>query len=198
MKNLFLSALCAALCLLSCAVSAQAVAPDESNFMEDMIRAACANDLQAGRQAEACRAEKIAQQDLEVAPVAFEDLLLLAKIIQAEAGSAWLSEQWKMSVGEVVLNRVASPEFPNTVREVIEQPGQYYGPSSTFFRNLRPSEEAARLAQRLLEGERVLNEPSVVFQANFPLGGGVFLHLIDSQLGSTYLCYSAHPELYAA
>ena len=44
----------------------------------------------------------------------------------------------------------------------------------------------------------VLNEPSVVFQANFPLGGGVFLHLIDSQLGSTYLCYSAHPELYAA
>ena len=84
------------------------------------------------------------------------------------------------------------------MREVIEQPGQYYGPSSTFFRNLRPSEEAARLAQRLLEGERVLNEPSVVFQANFPLGGGVFLHLIDSQLGSTYLCYSAHPELYAA
>lgn len=196
MKKRFLSVLCAALCLLCSTAPAQAA--EERNYMEEMIRAACANDLQAGQQAEAGRAEKIAREDLEVAPVAFEDLLLLAKIIEAEAGSAWLSEQWKLSVGEVVLNRVASPEFPNTVREVIEQPGQYYGPSSSFFRGLCPTEQAARLAQRLLEGERVLNEPSVVFQANFPLGGGVYQTLTDSQLGSTYLCYSTHPELYAA
>lgn len=36
------------------------------------------------------------------------DLMLLAKVIYAEAGSDFLSDEWKMCVGEVVLNRVAS------------------------------------------------------------------------------------------
>ena len=42
-----------------------------------------------------------------------------------EAGSAWLSMEWKMAVGEVLLNRVASPEFPDTLAGCAFQPGQY-------------------------------------------------------------------------
>ena len=53
-------------------------------------------------------------------------------------------------------------------------------------------------AARLLNGERVLCEPSVVFQANARIGSGVFRELRDSLLGSTYLCYSSRPELYEA
>ena len=30
-----------------------------------------------------------------------------------------------VAVGEVVMNRVASPSFPNTIAEVLEQPGQF-------------------------------------------------------------------------
>ena len=75
-----------------------------------------------------------------------------------------------MSVGEVVLNRVAHSDFPGTIREVVYQPGQYYGAQSRYFENLRPDGRCVGL-KRLLEGERVLNDPAVVFQANFKQGG---------------------------
>ena len=54
-----------------------------------------------------------------------------------------------------------------------------------------------REALRLLLGERVMDEPAVVFQANFRQGGGVFAEYKDQQLGSTFFCYSIRPELYA-
>jgi hypothetical protein len=95
----------------------------------------------------------------------------------------------------VVLNRVASPEFPNTIREVLEQPGQYYGKNSSYFSGIRPDRHCAELALRLLEGERHM-QPSVVFQANFRQGSGTYLALCDSQLGWTYFCYSLRRELY--
>ena len=100
-----------------------------------------------------------------------------------------------MAVGEVLLNRVASPEFPNTVEECIYQPGQYYPKNSSYFKKLLPWERETRLAWRLLEGERHL-KPSVVFQANFTQGSGVFKSFYDKYLGWTYICYSSRPELY--
>ena len=98
-----------------------------------------------------------------------------------------------MAVGEVVLNRVASPEFPNSIAAVISQPRQY---GNLAYSSLRPSARCAGLAVRLLEGERVLGEPSVVYQANFVQGSGVFRVLHDSLLGATYLCYSTNRGLY--
>ena len=164
--------------------------------MARMLEAVCAGDYAAGSAAAAQRAEKIEAMGLSYPQVDFEELWLLAKIIYAEAGSVWLPMDWKMSVGEVVLNRVASPEFPDTMREVLEQPGQYYGRGSRYFEGIRPSPESVEAARRLLEGERVLGEPGVVFQSNYRLGGGVFLELRDNLLGSTYLCWSSRPELY--
>lgn len=133
---------------------------------------------------------------MDVQNISYDDLNLLSKIMYAEAGSEWLSDEWKMCVGEVVLNRVASPEFPNTLAAVLAQPGQYYGANSSYFRNLQPSARCVELAARLLDGERVLNNPAVVFQANFRQGSGVHTRLYDSKLGYTYFCYSSHPELY--
>lgn len=168
----------------------------ETDYMLQMIEAAVSGDMDAGLTAQISRDAKIEAEALSYDSVSFEELLLLAKIIQAEAGSEWLSDEWKMAVGEVALNRVASPEFPDTLAEVIYQPGQYYGKNSSYFNALLPSYRCAQAAAWLLGGERVLDEPSVVFQANFPLGSGVYLKLVDSQLGNTYLCYSSHPELY--
>lgn len=51
------------------------------------------------------------------------DLYLLAQLITAEAGGEPFSGQ--VAVGAVVLNRVASGEFPGAVREVIFQAGQF-------------------------------------------------------------------------
>ena len=170
----------------------------ETDYMAEMMDAAQQGDLAAGQTAEARRAEKIAALGLDYPEVRFEELYLLSKIIYAEAGSAWLPMDWKMAVGEVVLNRVASPEFPDTLREVLEQPGQYYGKNSSYFERLKPSAECVEAALRLLEGARVLGEPGVVFQSNFRLGSGVYLELHDRYLGSTYLCWSSHPELYSS
>lgn len=52
-----------------------------------------------------------------------DDLQLLACIIEAEAGNQ--SEEGKVAVGNVVLNRVRSSEFPNTIYGVIYQSGQF-------------------------------------------------------------------------
>lgn len=128
--------------------------------------------------------------------VAEEDVLLLAKIISMEAGSDWLPDEWKMSVGEVVLNRVASSEFPNTLSEVIFQPGQYANVRTEKFANLVPNEKCVEIARRLLGGERYLNDPSVVFQAEFVQGSGVHTVFTDSVYGSTYFCYSNNRQLY--
>ena len=180
------------------ATSAAAEYSPKTDYMAEMLSAVCAGEYAAGSEAAQRRAEKIAQMGLDYPQVEFEELWLLSKIIYAEAGSVWLPMDWKMAVGEVVLNRIASPEFPGTMREVLEQPGQYYGRNNAYFDGLRPSPECAEAARRLLEGERVLCAPSVVFQSNYRLGSAVYLELKDTLLGSTYLCVSSHPELYAA
>ena len=51
------------------------------------------------------------------------DLYLLAKLIRAEAEGE--SYRGQVAVGAVVMNRVKSPIFPNTIREVIYQSGQF-------------------------------------------------------------------------
>jgi hypothetical protein len=167
----------------------------EENYMDRMLDAVTAGDAAAGEAAERQRNEKIEAQNSGHIPIRFEDLLLLSQIMYAEAGSYWLGDEWKLYVGEVVLNRVASTEFPDTIREVLEQPGQYYGKDNPYFSGLRPDRRCAELALRLLEGERHM-EASVVFQANFRQGSGTYLALCDSRLGWTYFCYSLRPELY--
>ena len=178
------------------ATSAAAEYSPKTDYRAEMLSAVCAGEYAAGSEAAQRRAEKIAQMGLDYPQVEFEELWLLSKIIYAEAGSVWLPMDWKMAVGEVVLNRMASPEFPDTMREVLEQPGQYYGRNNPYFNHLKPLPESVEAARRLLEGERVLSAPGVVFQSNFRQGSGVFLELQDKYLGSTYLCWSSRRELY--
>lgn len=182
-----------------CALLPQAWAADDPDapYLESMIKAAAAADMSAGAGAEKARNENIDALGLDKPRIAFHDLWLLAKLIYAEAGSSWLSEEWKFCVGEVVMNRVASPEFPNTIEEVIYQRGQYYGRRNRYFASIVPGKTEARIAARLLCGERHMKS-SVVFQANFPQGSGTYLRLRDRILGSTYLCVSSRPKLYKA
>lgn len=52
-----------------------------------------------------------------------EDLKLLACLIHAEAGTQ--SYEGKLAVANVVLNRVKSSKYPNNIKDVIYQPGQF-------------------------------------------------------------------------
>jgi len=76
-----------------------------------------------------------------------ENLDILAKVIQNEADPEWCDWEHSVSVGVVVLNRVRSEWFPDTVKEVVAQPGQYlvsytYG----FDKTSRKAYEAAKVA----------------------------------------------------
>lgn len=51
------------------------------------------------------------------------ELELLAQLVEAEAGNQ--DFEGKCMVVDVVLNRVESPDFPNTISEVIFQDGQF-------------------------------------------------------------------------
>lgn len=51
------------------------------------------------------------------------ELELLAQLVEAEAGNQ--SFEGKCLVVDVILNRVESPDFPDTISEVIFQPGQF-------------------------------------------------------------------------
>ena len=120
----------------------------------------------------------------------YEDLEILSKIIEAEAGMNWLDEYIRMCVGEVLLNRVASKDFPDTIREVAYQEGQYHHIKYGLFDEIVPTMKSVRTALRLLNGDRVINDKDVVFQANFPQGSGIYEIIHDNLLGNTYLCYS--------
>lgn len=167
----------------------------ETDYMEEMIRAATEQDAERGRAAEEARNRKIDDLGMEYVKVSYDELVLLSKIIQAEAGSSWLTDEHQRLVGSVVLNRENSPEFPDTLEEVIYQKGQYYGTGTKWFAKLCPTERAVRNALYVLENGSIAPS-SVVFQANFKQGSGTWLRITDKVLGSTYFCYSSRTELY--
>lgn len=170
-----------------------------ADYITIMKDCCLSGDIEAGRDAASRRNLKLAvvspSQDWGN-PIVFDDLLELAKIITAECGASWLSDEWKVMVGEVVLNRVESPEFPNTIYEVVHQKGQYARANSVWYEELVPLEDCVWAALELLQGRRILNEPSVVFQSGGKQGSGVHTALYDKVFGYTYLCYSSYPELY--
>lgn len=164
------------------------------DYMSEIVRCIINWDYTGGCNAAAKRNIKISYLGMNYQKVTFDEFVLLCKVIYSEAGSNWLPMNWKMCVGEVVLNRVASPEFPNDIRSVVYQRGQYASPS--YYTKLYPTTACIQAAVNLLNGQRIMNNPAVVFQANFPQGSGVAMKFYDRYLGSTYFCYSNHMYLY--
>ena len=115
------------------------------------------------------------------------DLYVLSHIISAEAGNC--SEDMMISVGSVVLNRVADDRFPDSIEDVVFQtdPLQYSPTENGTYWN-DPTPEAVEVAQMLLEeGSQI--DSSVVWQAEFPQGEGTY-DTIESPWGSVmYFCY---------
>ncbi|MCR4637811.1 cell wall hydrolase [Ruminococcus sp.] len=64
-------------------------------------------------------------------PITDEEYVLLCNAVAHEAGCNWISTEDKAKVVEVIMNRVSSPKFPNTIYGVITQPYQFSG-SSTY------------------------------------------------------------------
>ncbi|MEE0266055.1 MAG: Ig-like domain-containing protein [Acutalibacteraceae bacterium] len=120
-----------------------------------------------------------------------DDLFCLAAVIWQEAGSTYCSDNLQLMVGNVVLNRVKSNQFPDTIRGVITSKyayGMMYWngvsiPNATDPITKSAIERCYANAEKLLDGYRILPD-NVVFQAGFVQGSGV--HAVES---GQYFCY---------
>ena len=111
-------------------------------------------------------------------PYTAEELETLALVIYQEAGGDCCSDETRMMVGTVVMNRLADPRFPDTLYGVLTQKAQYgrlYWTGLVWPERASAPEEAHAVtrayacADRILRGERAL--PSdVIFQSEFIQG----------------------------
>ena len=183
--------LCALLLLLflgflsGCAV-VKRPSPDYPALLVD---AAVRGDAEAGRAAEAARSAAI-ERGGDGTPVSFDTLLLLTRFLSAEAGDDWRTEELRLCLGEVLLNRVASPEFPDSLEDVLSELGWASDAPAPYSRG------CAEAALRLLLGERLLDR-RVVYWGDRTRGGGVYATFCDRRFRCTYFCLTEHPELYA-
>lgn len=112
-----------------------------------------------------------------------ERVEMLACLIYQEAGGDACSDLCRMRVGDVALTRELDPRFPDTLEEVLLQPGQYGTFSRTGIvwpkRASKPEEAAAvqrayDTARKLLSGEHSdLWGLGYIWQAEFPQGRDV-------------------------
>ncbi len=121
--------------------------------------------------------------------ISMDDIDLLARLITAEEGYALSYEGDKRQeiidcyyhCGGVVLNRMKSHEFPDTLEGVIYQRGQYDVVNNGAI-NRDYDDIAYEVAEELLTyGTDIPDD--VVFQAEFVQGSGVY-----KKIGNQYFC----------
>jgi spore germination cell wall hydrolase CwlJ-like protein len=120
-----------------------------------------------------------------------ENLKLLSKITELEAGSSWLTDEQQSLVACVVLNRIKSPLFPNTLHDVIYQrnPIQYQSAWSKAIKTVEPSERVIKNVKRVLDGKFTCPS-NVLFQSEKPQGDGIYKKFYNKYTHTTtYFCY---------
>lgn len=90
------------------------------------------------------------------------DLLLLAKIVEAEAGSEPYAG--KLAVASVVMNRLHNADYPDTLKGVIYAPGQFSPAGNGSLEREKPSKDSLKAAKAALSGEN--NVPGALFFFN--------------------------------
>lgn len=104
------------------------------------------------------------------------DLYWLSRIISAESQGEPL--QGQIAVGNVVLNRTASKEFPDTIADVIfdRNNGVQFEPVSNGTVFLTPTEQSVFAAQQVLDGEVVMKNALYFYAPSLSQGLWVNAH----------------------
>lgn len=95
------------------------------------------------------------------AGVSVEDFDALCRIVECEAVSE--DTVGKIMVANVVLNRIADDEFPDTIIDVIESPGQFDPVTRKSYFVAYPSTDTKEAVMRALNGEDY-SEGALFFQ----------------------------------
>lgn len=123
--------------------------------------------------------EFVEQMPLMIPEVDEEDLYWLSHVICGEAQS--YSRECQIAVGSVVLNRVKSSRYPNTIEGVVTQRHQYSSfTDGNFFRT--PTETNVEVARELLMYGSQL-PANVYFQAQYKQGDFCF-----AKIDGEYFC----------
>ena len=131
--------------------------------------------------------EEVTEPVTETKNYTYDDLFYLAAAVCREAGGE--TDEIQMLVANVVINRVDSSIYPNTIYEVLTQKSQYgtmwkYGVSFPDWADQSIQDHCYDIAKRILDGERVCPE-NVLFQAEFEQGSGIYKQFGDDY----YFCY---------
>ena len=115
-----------------------------------------------------------------------DDLFYLAAAVCYEAGGE--PEETQLLVANVIINRVNSSLYPNTIYGVLTQPYQYGtlrrdGVHFPSWADKDVKTQCYNVARRVLNGERFC-PANVLFQAEFVQGSGVY-----KKINNMYFCY---------
>ena len=150
--------------------SSSAASSDQSVAQDDSSAAASSAD---GAQEEAQELSPEEQAALELAaiiaadPIGYdyeftmEEIVLMANVVYREARGSFNGQ---VAVAEVIMNRVQSPAYPNTIQGVLSQKNQF---STYSWASGRSAEETSpdmiNLCLKVLSGEySYLNNPNVL------------------------------------
>ena len=107
--------------------------------------------------------------DVKAASYSDADVYLLAQLVYHEAHNQ--AYNGKVGIAEVVLNRLNSSLFPNSVEAVIGQKGQFL--SVSRLRGVKPTDQEIRIAENVLNGSlRVFDDPNVMYFRNPKITSG--------------------------
>jgi hypothetical protein len=111
-----------------------------------------------------------------------EDINLLAEVMYHENWNTDSEHLAAYYTGAVVMNRVKSKEWPNTIKEVLYQKGQY-STTKKFFTKEIPA-ECYELAEMILRDGTPDVPENVIFQSMRKLGNGTW-----KKVNTDYFCY---------
>ncbi|WP_309118180.1 cell wall hydrolase [Paenibacillus sp.] len=103
-------------------------------------------------------------------PYTEEDMQLLAKLVQVEAGSE--SYEGQLAIANIILNRVKDSRFPNTIRDVIYSGRQFPPAHNGLLDRSEPNDSALRATRDALDGKN--NIEDAVYFYNPDVTGGSF------------------------
>lgn len=110
-----------------------------------------------------------------------EEIRLLARIIVAEAEDQ--SYRGKVAVGAVVMNRVKSSKFPNTIRGVIYQKGQFSPISNGRFYRVKVTNEDIEAAKAAIMGEDPSHGSLFFYDPRIATDGWIFTRPVNTVIG---------------
>ena len=156
-------------------------------YAEDSVIITEAQDIWRRNHAQQRQAQA-EMEELKRPKYSEEELDLLSRLVYAEAGCTWIPDWVQQAVASVVINRVNSPVYPGTIREVIYQPGQY-GPAWSGSIERPADARTIENCRKVLENGSTL--PASVMGQNGHAGGdGIYTTYYDETLGTTiYFTY---------